>query len=88
MKTKELTVNTEHGLHLRVAAEIVKMIKSHQCSLGVSCDGCQYADGCSIMQLLSLGAARGTQIKVRADGPDEDVVITKVSTILGDGDGI
>lgn len=88
MKTKELTLNTEHGLHMRVAGEIVKMIQSHQCSLGVSCDGCQYANGCSIMQLLSLGATRGAQLTVRADGPDEDLVIAKVSAILGDGDGI
>ena len=61
MKKKELTLNSEHGLHLRVAGEIVKIVNAHECQLSISCDGCKRANACSIMQLLTLGAAKGTR---------------------------
>ena len=88
MKTKELTLNTEHGLHLRVAGEIVKLVKNHECKVSLSCEGCKYANACSIMQLLSLGATRGTRVEAKAEGPDEDVVMARLSELLGDGAGI
>lgn len=88
MKTKELTLNREHGLHLRVAGEIVKLVQSHECRVSLSCEGCKFANACSIMQLLTLGATKGAVVEAHAEGPDEDVVMAKLSTILGDGAGI
>jgi phosphocarrier protein HPr len=88
MKTKEMTLNNEHGLHLRVAGEIVKLAQSHQCQLSLSCNGCKYVNACSIMQLLTLGATKGTRVDVQADGPDAEAVLKELSSILGDGAGI
>jgi phosphotransferase system HPr (HPr) family protein len=88
MNKKELTLNSEHGLHLRVAGEIVKLVNAYECKLSISCDGCKRANACSIMQLLTLGAAKGTRMEACAEGPDEDIVMAKLSDLLSDGAGI
>jgi phosphotransferase system HPr (HPr) family protein len=88
MKKKEMTLKNEHGLHLRVAGEIVKLVKSHECKLSLSCDGCKHVNACSIIQLLTLGATKGTRVEAHAEGPDEEVVMAELSNILGDGEGI
>lgn len=88
MKKREVTLHAPHGIHLRVAGQIVKVAQAHACSLSLSCDGCKHADACSIMQLLSLGAAQGSKIEVVADGPDAEIAMDKLSCILSDGGGI
>jgi phosphocarrier protein HPr len=88
MKSKELTLKTENGLHLRVAGEIVKLVKSHDCQLSLSCNGCKHANACSILQLLSLEATKGTTVSVQAEGPDAEAVLDELSSLLGDGAGI
>ena len=88
MKKKELTLETEHGLHLRVAGEIVKLVNSHECKVSLSCEGCKFANACSIMQLLTLGASKGTKVEASAEGPDEEIVMKKLAVLLGDGAGI
>ncbi len=88
MKKRELIVNSENGLHLRVAGEIVKLAKTHECQISVSCNGCKHADACSIMQLLTLEAVKGTLLEVSAEGPDAELVLEKLSELLADGAGI
>ncbi|MEI7880104.1 MAG: HPr family phosphocarrier protein [bacterium] len=88
MKKKELIVNTKNGLHLRVAGEIVKLAKTHDCQLTLSCNGCPRANACSIMQLLTLEAVHGTRLEVQAEGPDADFVFEKLTDLLSDGAGI
>ncbi|MEI8140525.1 MAG: HPr family phosphocarrier protein [bacterium] len=88
MKTKELIVNSKNGIHLRVAGEIVKLAKSHDCKLSLSCNGCPRANACSIMQLLTLDAAKGSKLEASAEGPDAELVIEKLSDLLSDGAGI
>lgn len=88
MKIQDIKLQNKHGLHLRVAGEIVKLAKSHECKVSVSCHGCKHADGCSIMQLLTLDAASGSTLHVQTDGPDEDVVLRKLEGLLTDGEGI
>jgi phosphotransferase system HPr (HPr) family protein len=88
MKTKQMVIETKHGLHLRMAGAIAKLAGANDCRLRLSCDGCHHADGCSVMQLLTLGAAQGTELEVQADGPDEDRVLKGLSDIFHDGAGI
>ncbi len=88
MKTKELIVNSKNGLHMRVASEIVKLAKIHECQFSVSCKGCKNANACSIMQLLTLGASKGDLLEVTIDSPDADLIFDKLTGILSDGAGI
>ena len=88
MNKRELIVNSENGLHLRVAGEIVKIAKTHECQISLSCKGCKHANACSIMQLMTLDAVKGTMLEVSAEGPDAELVLQKLSDLLSDGAGI
>jgi phosphocarrier protein len=88
MKTAEIQVGTAHGVHLRVAGQVAKVAAAHDCKVVVSCNGCKSADGCSIMQLLTLGVAAGERVKVQVEGPDQEVVMAKLVEIFTDGAGI
>ena len=88
MKKRELIVQCEGGLHLRVAAQIVKAVQNHQSAVHIQCAGCPMANACSIFELLKLGAARGTPIEVTVDGPDEEATMQALSGVFVRGDGI
>jgi phosphotransferase system HPr (HPr) family protein len=88
MRTRQVVVQCEGGLHLRVAAQIVKQVQAHQCKVHFRCEGCPLADACSIFELLKLGALRGTPVEVTVDGPDEEAALAALVGLFGEGAGI
>jgi phosphotransferase system HPr (HPr) family protein len=88
MKTRSVVLQCEHGLHGRVAAQVVKLAKDHQSSVHIHCSGCARADACSILQLMCLGANEGTRLSVVAEGPDEDAVVDALTDVFHGGSGI
>ena len=88
MKTRRLTVQCEGGLHLRVAAQIVKQAQRHQATVHLRCAGCPRANACSIFELLKLGAAKGTPLEIVAEGPDEEAALRALIELFGEGAGI
>jgi phosphocarrier protein HPr len=87
MITKEIEIKTPHGLHLRVAAQIVQANKGSKTKVIFLKDG-QIADASSILALLLLGAGESSKIHVTVDGENEQKVIQDVTEILVDGAGI
>lgn len=71
MKEKTYVVNNRLGLHARPASLFVKTTGRFQCSIKVS-KGSQEVDGKSIMGLLMLAAGPGSELKIVADGMEED----------------
>lgn len=65
---KTLMIVNEKGLHARASAKLVEVVEAHDARAEVSKDGLS-ASGDSIMGLLMLGAARGSQIEVAVSGP-------------------
>ena len=88
MKTRQWIVQCEGGLHLRVAARIVKEVQHHQSAVHFQCQGCPRANACSIFELLRLGASRGTPLEVTVEGPDEEAMLRALDEVFGDGAGI
>jgi phosphocarrier protein HPr len=88
MKSCRVVVQCEGGLHLRVAAQIVKQVQAHRSQVHVRCAGCPRANACSIFELLKLGAARGTPLEVTVEGPDEEEALAAVAGSFADGSGI
>ena len=88
MKTRQLIVQCEGGLHLRVAAQIVKAAQRHQAQVHLRCAGCPRANACSIFELLKLGAAQGMPLEITAEGPDEDEALRALEELFGEGSGI
>ena len=88
MKTRQLIVQCEGGLHLRVAAQIVKEMQRRRSTVHLRCAGCPRANACSIFELLNLGAAKGTSLEIVAEGPDEDATLRALAEVFGEGAGI
>jgi len=87
MINKEIEIKAPHGLHLRVAAQIVKANADSKTKITFTKDG-QTADASSILELLLLGAGENSVIQVTVDGENEQKAIQNVSEILIDGAGI
>ena len=88
MKSRQLTVQCEGGLHLRVAARVVKEVQKRQSTVHVQCQGCPRANACSILELLQLSAVRGSELEVTADGPDEEATLAALNEVFEGGSGI
>jgi len=78
---KELTIINERGLHARAAANFVKTIDGLDAEIEVERLG-QTVDGCSIMGLMMLAAAKGTTIKISASGNDAQTAMDKLTALI------
>jgi phosphotransferase system HPr (HPr) family protein len=88
MKTRQLIIQCEGGLHLRVAAQIVNEVQHHHSEVFIQCEGCPRANACSIFELLKLGASRGMPLEVSVEGPDEEATLQALSGVFDEGAGI
>ena len=70
MVTRQVTVVNALGLHARAAARFVKVASRFRSQIRVT-RGQHTMDGKSILGLLLLAAARGSELTIAADGPDE-----------------
>ena len=77
MIERETTVRNEMGIHCRPSAAIVREMKEYPGELEAFSEGGQ-ANCKSIMGLLTLGLAKGSQVKVRVEGPDEEVACARL----------
>ena len=84
-----LTIINEKGLHARASAKFVEVVEAHDASVTVEKDGMSVT-GDSIMGLLMLGAARGTQITVSATGPQAQAALDALQSLIDDyfGEGM
>jgi len=83
-----LDIINEKGLHARASARFVEVVEAHDADAAVSRDG-MVVSGDSIMGLLMLGAAKGTQVEVRTTGKDAvtlaDALAELISSRFGEG---
>jgi phosphotransferase system HPr (HPr) family protein len=90
MKSQNVILRCEHGLHLRVATEVAKIARQSGTAVHIQCAGCPKADACSVLQLLTLGAAAGTPLEIVAEGTAEKecAVIHALADVFENGGGI
>jgi phosphocarrier protein len=86
MTSRSVTVVNELGLHARAAARFVQLATRFQSKIRVGRDS-KMMDGKSIMGILLLAAARGTQITITANGPDEEEAATALAHLVETGFG-
>jgi len=80
-KRAEFMIDNELGLHFRVAALIVRTLEPFASDVTIS-NGETTADARSVLDLMTLAAARGTRIVVEANGADADAAITALSALI------
>jgi phosphotransferase system HPr (HPr) family protein len=61
-------------LHARPAAQFVRTAMGHDASVVVM-SGERQADAKSLLAVLALGARRGTQLRLRAEGPQATLAL-------------
>jgi len=74
------------GLHARAAARFVRVASQFTATVRVA-RGARELDGKSILGLLLLGASQGTEITVRAEGPDAEAAVEALSQLAAHGFG-
>lgn len=79
--TKTFTVNNKLGIHARPAAQFVKIASRFTCEIRVEKDE-EEIDGKSIMGLMMLAAGHGSQLKVTAEGSDEEEALVALEELV------
>ncbi len=87
MEIAKIKITDPAGLHLRPAAKFVTCARKFK-SKTVLCHNCKMADSCSIVDVVSLGVAKGGDIAVIVEGPDEKQAIGEIKELFNEGAGI
>lgn len=74
------------GLHARAAAQLVQTANRFRSEVLVTKDG-QEVNGKSIMGVLMLAAAKGTEIEVACEGEDAEQAMADVARLIEAGFG-
>jgi phosphocarrier protein HPr len=77
----KLSVLNRLGLHARAAAKIAALANTFQAEIFLEKNGAQ-ADARSILDILSLGCPQGTEIRLRARGPEAVQAIAAISDLF------
>lgn len=75
------TIKDEIGIHARPAGSIAKIAKESNSEITVYCKE-KSADPKKIFSLLALSAKQGDEIRIAAEGPDEEEVCRKLEEYL------
>jgi len=74
MTEQMITISNRAGVHARPAAIIVQTTKNFLCNIYLE-RGHDRINAKSIMGVITLGAAFGTQIRIIAEGEDEQAAV-------------
>ncbi len=78
---KKMVVKNKQGLHARPAALFVQVANKYDSRIVVRSDK-EEVNGKSIMGILMLGAEKGSEIIIEADGDDAQVAIVELEKIV------
>lgn len=84
MRTAEVTILSEDGLHARPASLFVREAGKFRSEITVTADGIS-VNGKSIMGLLTLALCSGAVVTIAADGIDEENAVQQLAVILAGG---
>ncbi|MGB7329561.1 MAG: HPr family phosphocarrier protein [Rubripirellula sp.] len=82
--TRTVVVRNAEGLHARPADLLVRMASKYQAEIRIGKNS-EWVDCKSILSLLTLGAAQGTELSVAADGIDAVDAINSITALFEAG---
>ena len=86
MPERRVAIVNERGLHARAAAKFTALAENFQAEIAVS-NGREEVGGRSIMGLLLLAAAKGSEITVSAEGEDAEDALGALCELVETGFG-
>jgi phosphocarrier protein HPr len=88
MVERRVVITNRLGLHARAAALLVRTANSYKSALRLErADKTAAADAKSILSVLMLAAARGTELLASAEGVDEQEAMNAVCVLFANGFG-
>jgi phosphotransferase system HPr (HPr) family protein len=82
--SRTVTIVNTPGLHLRPAKLFVEMASQFTSRIELVKDDMRI-DGKSILSILTLGAAQGTQVSLLGTGPDCEAAIDALAALIESG---
>jgi phosphocarrier protein FPr len=86
MKQVELVIQNQTGLHARPAKVLVNLAKQFKSNISLL-HGAKKANAKSMVSVLTLGAAKGSNITLVVDGADEDQALVDIEAAIRAGLG-
>ena len=84
VQTRTVIIANKRGLHARAAAKFVTLAETFGAAVDVVRDG-QAVSARSIMGLMMLGAGRGAEIELRAEGWDAKEALDALAGLVEAG---
>jgi phosphocarrier protein HPr len=86
--SRSLTIVNVKGLHARASAKFVTFVSRLPDGLVVEVEKDGHSvNGSSIMGLMMLGAAKGSEIILHVSGEDAEMALEKLAGLITDGFG-
>ena len=79
--SKILFIKNKLGLHARAATQLVKLAQTYQSEIQLTCAG-KTANANSVMGLLLLSGATGTEVEVNCIGEDAQAALDAVEALI------
>jgi phosphocarrier protein len=79
--TRQLVIVNKLGLHARAAAKFVTCASGFESDVLV-CRGEREVNGKSIMGVMMLAAAKGTEIRIKASGADSGAALDALEALV------
>ena len=81
MIRRQVEIINKLGLHARAAAKFVTLASGFESEIQIEFNGTQ-VNGKSIMGVMMLAAAQGTQLDIMVEGTDEHEAIEKICELI------
>jgi phosphocarrier protein HPr len=85
--TRKVVVVNPAGLHARPSLAVSQTVRGSRSKVRIRASG-ETVDAADILQLLSLGAVKGTELALSAVGPDAEAVLDSLVKQFADGFGL
>ncbi|MCP5278498.1 MAG: HPr family phosphocarrier protein [Thiobacillus sp.] len=83
MPELDVEISNKLGLHARASAKLTQTASQYESEVWLSRNG-RRVNGKSIMGVMMLAAAKGTQIHVETHGPDEEAALAALVGLIND----
>ena len=86
MLEKEFAIVNKLGLHARASALLVKNATRFPSEIRIEREGVE-VNGKSIMGIMMLAASKGSSIRLKIEGEDEDEAMSALGELIANGFG-
>lgn len=83
MQSQDIQIINRLGLHARAATKLVQTASQFTADIHIVKDG-QRVSGKSILGVMMLAAAKGSQISIEADGEDQDQALSALISLINE----